>query len=158
MAQILEFAGNHPILILAAAVLIALIIVNELRTRLRGVTELAPAAAVAEINRGAFVLDARAPEPYAQGHIINARNAPLDTLASGLEALKKKHGDKTVITYCGNGASGARAAQLLRANGFGQVFNLRGGLAAWQRENLPVEKQGARVAGPRQPKRKRAEG
>jgi rhodanese-related sulfurtransferase len=156
MAQIVEFTGNHPILILAAVLLIALIIVNELRARLRGVTELTTAAAVAEINRGALVLDARAAEQYAEGHIINALNAPLDTLAGRLDTIRQQHAGRAVISYCGNGASGARAAQLLRANGFAPVFNLRGGLAAWQRDNLPVEKAGARGAGQRQPKRKRA--
>ncbi len=152
MAQILEFAGNHPFLILAAALLVVLIIVNELRLRMRGVTELSPSEAIGTINRGARVIDVRAPEQYDGGHIINAVNVPLDELEGRYDDLKKR--DKPIVTCCATGMTGARAARKLRAAGFEQVFNLRGGLGAWQRENLPVEKQGA--GKPRLPKRKRA--
>ncbi|MGH8721938.1 MAG: rhodanese-like domain-containing protein, partial [Burkholderiales bacterium] len=143
MAQILEFAGNHPFLILAAAALVVLIIVNELRLRVRGVTELSPGEAIGRINRDALVLDVRTPEQYDSGHIIHALNVPLDELPGRIEDLKKKHGGNPIVTCCATGITGARAARQLRAQGFGQVYNLRGGLDAWRRENLPVEKKGA---------------
>jgi rhodanese-related sulfurtransferase len=35
------------------------------------------------------------------------------------------------------------AVRTLRANGFTKVVNLRGGLGAWQQENLPLVRSGA---------------
>ena len=46
--------------------------------------------------------------------------------------------EKPVITYCETGMTGGAAARQLGRLGFKQAFNLRGGLAAWRQENLPL--------------------
>lgn len=136
MAQLLEFATNHPFLISALVALLVLVVVNELRIRSGG-SDVTPAGAVTLINAGALVLDVRDAAQFDQGHILNARNLPLSDLDNGIEKLKKKS-DKILITCCDTGTAGGRAAASLRKNGFGQVVNLRGGLGAWRTDSLPL--------------------
>ena len=42
------------------------------------------------------------------------------------------------MLVCDNGSASGRLAQELRKKGSEQVFSLKGGLSAWQRDNLPV--------------------
>jgi thioredoxin 1 len=42
--------------------------------------------------------------------------------------------------YCERGGHAAAAIAKLRTLGFNQVFNLRGGVAAWRTDNLPLVK------------------
>lgn len=139
MAQLLEFAGNHPFLVSALVALTVLVVVNEMRLRAGG-ADVTPAEAVTLINDGAIVVDVRSPAQFAQGHVLNARNIPLSDIGGGSDALKKLSG-KTLITCCETGSAGARAASGLRRGGHGRVVNMRGGLAAWQRDSLPVSKE-----------------
>lgn len=41
---------------------------------------------------------------------------------------------------CRSGNRSLRAAVVLRKHGFEKVYSLAGGLGAWQRDNLPLEK------------------
>ena len=138
MNEFIEFAGNHPLLVAAAAVLTVLVIANEIRLRASGALQLAPGLAVQLINRGAVVLDVRAPEQFTQGHIVNSRNVP----QSDVEAWGKKTKTltkKAIIMVDDNGVQAARAAADLRKLEYTTVFSLAGGLAAWRTDNLPLE-------------------
>ncbi len=137
MAQLLEFAGNHPFLVGSLVLLIVLVIAYEVRLKAAG-PELGPADAVRLINRGATVLDIRPAAQFAEGHIVGARNLPLDRFGEQLESLAKKK-DRPVLVCCEMGNSGVKAAAALRQAGFSQVLNMKGGLMAWRRENLPLE-------------------
>jgi rhodanese-related sulfurtransferase len=136
MAQLFEFAGNHPFLVGSLVLIIVLVIVNEIRLKAAG-PELAPADAVRLINDGATVLDVRPAAQYADGHIVGARSVPLGELGGKLDGLTKKK-DRPVLVYCELGSQSAKAAATLRQAGFSQVLHLKGGLAAWQRDNLPL--------------------
>ena len=46
--------------------------------------------------------------------------------------------EKVVVVYDDTGSLGASAVRQLVAQGFTKAFNLRGGLAAWRTENLPL--------------------
>jgi rhodanese-related sulfurtransferase len=137
MEQLIEFAGNHPFLVGALVLLAVLVVVNEIRLRAAG-DQASPAEAVRLINDGATVLDVRGAGPYAAGHIVGARNIPALEVGNQLESLGKKK-DRPVLVYCDIGSQSAKVAAALRRAAFAQVYNLRGGLVAWQRENLPVE-------------------
>ncbi len=137
MERLIEFAGNHPYLVAAAVFMVVVVIVSEMRTRIQDFAAIAPHDAIRLMNQGALVLDVREGEPYAAGHIGEARHVPLKELAGSAESLKKFR-EKPVVTYCETGMSGGTAARELRKLGFSKVFNLRGGLSAWRHENLPV--------------------
>ena len=137
MDQLIEFAGNHPFLTTGTVVTAILVVMTEVRARTQGSIALAPQQAVQLINRGAVVLDTRSPELYEGGHILNARNVPLAELTATPDTAHKSK-EKLLLTYCDNGISGSRATAVLRRAGFQNAFNLKGGLAAWSRENLPT--------------------
>jgi rhodanese-related sulfurtransferase len=102
--------------------------------------EVGPAEAVNLINRrDAVVLDVRDAAEYKSGHITNARNVPeadLDARSKELDKVKAK----PIIVSCGRGNRSAAIAAKLRKLGFAEVVSLRGGLAAWQQANMPLEK------------------
>ncbi|MCX7960748.1 MAG: rhodanese-like domain-containing protein [Burkholderiales bacterium] len=92
------------------------------------------------INReDALVLDVRTPEEFARGHILGARNIPLDELERRAEDLAR-YKARPVIVACASGNRSLGAIATLRRLGFERVYNLAGGYAAWQQAGLPVEK------------------
>ena len=137
MQRLIEFTGNHPYLVLAAVFMLVVVIVSEIRARLQGIAAIAPQDAIRLMNQGALVLDVRGREPYAAGHIGEARHVPLKDLAGSVDSLKK-YKEKPIVAYCDTGNEASLAARELRRLGFLKAFNLRGGLAAWQQENLPI--------------------
>ncbi len=135
MDRLIEFSGNHPILVLGLLASFFLLVFTEIRRKRQGLTDLGPQEAVRLINNDAIIVDVRNPETYAKGHIVNARNIPLDQLDRDRLGAA---GDRPVLTVDDNGLTASRAAARLRAAGLENVFSLRGGLGAWQQESLPL--------------------
>ena len=98
--------------------------------------------AVRLVNDGALLVDVRGAAEFAAGHIAGARNLPGAAIADGAEQLARFK-EKAIIAYCDSGLTAGAAARHLKRLGFKQAFNLRGGLAAWRQENLPVVKGSA---------------
>jgi rhodanese-related sulfurtransferase len=82
------------------------------------------------------VLDVRQPGEWRHGHIRGSRNVPLMHVKSQLATLPK---DKAIVTVCASGHRSAVAARTLQRSGH-QVENLKGGMHAWSRAALPVER------------------
>lgn len=135
MHDIAEFVSRHPFLVIAAAMLLVMIVVHEFRLLTRRWREIEPAELVRAVNAGATLLDLRDAGAYRAGHIAGARNLTLAELDGALGAQDRS---RTVIVCCATGGTASRAAGQLAAQGFTDVANLRGGLAAWQAENLPL--------------------
>jgi rhodanese-related sulfurtransferase len=92
------------------------------------------------LNQGkSVVLDIRSPEDFAAGHIRDARHIPLKELKSRISELDKFK-SKSVIVVCSSGNQSSRAASVLKSAGFGEVYSLDGGLAAWRAQGLPTAK------------------
>ena len=139
MQRLLEFIAHHPFLVAAAVLAAIVVLVYELRARVRAFAALSATQAVRLMNQGALVIDLRSKDLFDAGHIVDARNVPAAEIESQADALKKWR-DKSVITYCDTGANGAGAARTLTKLGFTKVFNLHGGLNAWVKDNLPLTK------------------
>jgi rhodanese-related sulfurtransferase len=137
MQRLLEYTAHHQALSLLAIAALIAVLVYELRERAQRMGAVSPQDAVRLMNQGAALLDLRASEEYAAGHIRGARNVPLARLAEGLESLKR-YKDKPLIVYCERGGTAAAAMRQLAQQGFARVVNLRGGLSAWRAEQLPV--------------------
>jgi rhodanese-related sulfurtransferase len=137
MPHLSEYVVHHwPYVALLVAMLVVLA-VSEFRHATRAHGAISPGEAVRLLNAGALALDLRTPDEYKAGHIANARHVPGTAIADGAENLMKWK-EKPVITYCETGMTGGAAARQLGRLGFKQAFNLRGGLAAWRQENLPL--------------------
>jgi rhodanese-related sulfurtransferase len=139
MERLIEYTGHHTLLA-AAAVLTALIVIAyELRARAQGVAAASPQDVIRLMNQNALVLDIRPQAAFAAGHVTGARHMPSDQIVKAGETLKKQK-DKPIVVYCDSGPLAASAVRQLVAQGFTRVFSLRGGLAAWRTDNLPVAK------------------
>ncbi len=77
---------------------------------------------------GYQLLDVRQPGEYEQGHLPGALLIPLKELPARLEELQK---EKPVIVYCAVGGRSKAAAQLLSGKDFAEIYNLSGGIKAW---------------------------
>jgi rhodanese-related sulfurtransferase len=93
------------------------------------------------INRGrsTAVIDVRNADEFAAGHLRDAKNIPLADLPKRIGELDKSK-VKTVIVVCQTGARAGKAAGLLKAAGFDDIYSLEGGIAAWTAAGLPVTK------------------
>ena len=80
----------------------------------------------------AFVLlDVRQPEEYEAEHLPGAKLIPLSDLGARLSELDP---EKPAIVYCAIGGRSRVASQVLAGKGFKEVFNLSGGIKAWNSE------------------------
>jgi rhodanese-related sulfurtransferase len=141
MEQFIEFIGNHYILSAAWIALFIMVIYSFIGARLRGYKNANPAIATQLINReDAVVVDVREDNEYAGGHIINSVHVPLSYLKDRLKELEK-YKSKPVIVGCKTGQRSGQACAMLKKEGFEQVYNLSGGVTAWQADNLPLTKK-----------------
>lgn len=139
MSQLLEFAGNHPLLIAGIFASWLAVMFYEMRLKSQGFSHVSAVDAVRLMNQGAVVLDVRKPEEFATGHIVNSKNVAKDTLDADAKLLNK-YRNKVVLTVCDNGLNANRAANALRKAGIEQAFSIRGGIAGWRKENMPIER------------------
>jgi rhodanese-related sulfurtransferase len=138
LQQLIEFIGNHWVLFVALAAILALLIHNIF---VSGKGSVDPAGATELINhKDALVVDVRPVADFAQGHIINARNIPMNGFKKQIATLQKFK-DRPILLTCRSGSQSAMACQHLRKEGFSDVHNLRGGVMAWQSANLPLSKK-----------------
>lgn len=138
MDQLIEFFGNHVGLFAALAVVVVLIVANEVHGALTGGKRLSVPEAVRLINdRDPIILDVRTPADFRKGHLLHAQNAPLMKLDEHVGTLGRDR-NRPVLVYCAMGGSSVSAAERLRKQGFAEVYPLRGGLNAWLGANLPV--------------------
>ena len=139
MDRLLEYISHHPWYASGAAIAALLVIAYELRTRNENIAAVSPQDAVRLMNQGALVIDLRPSEAFAAGHVAGARQMSGEQILKAGDTLKKQK-EKVVVVYDDTGSLGASAARQLAAQGFTKAFNLRGGIAAWRAENLPLSK------------------
>jgi len=79
-----------------------------------------------------LVIDVRTPEEYTGelGHIEGSRLMPLQSLADSLGILAD-YRDDDIILVCRSGNRSRTAGQMLVNAGFEKVYNLEGGMKAW---------------------------
>lgn len=141
LARLIEFVGNHPILFLAFFGTLGLLIGSEVSRRLSGTRSVGPLEATQLSNRqDALFLDIRDEGEYQAGHIPESVHIPLKQLRDRVAELEK-HKNRPVIAYCRSGGRSGSAGGILRKNGFETVYNLGGGIMAWQKANLPLSKK-----------------
>ena len=108
--------------------------------RLRGIKEVDSIPALQLINhKNALVLDVRENDEYKSGHVLNAIHIPLGKLKGRIGELLK-YQDRPIVVVCRSGNRSATACAILGKQGFAQAHNLAGGVVAWQKANLPLEK------------------
>ncbi len=85
------------------------------------------------------LIDVRTPEEFAEGYISNAKNINYRSpdFKSQIISLDKS---KPVLVYCKSGGRSAKSAAIFQENGFGKVYDLKGGITAWMKAGQPIGK------------------
>ncbi len=136
----MQFIQNNIWLVLIAVVSGFMLLWSFVGNRLRGIREADCAAALQLINhKDAAVLDVREPDEVKSGRLLNAKHIPLGKLRERIGELERFR-DKPLIVVCRSGNRSATACALLGKEGFAQVYNLTGGIMAWQKAGLPIER------------------
>ena len=141
MDQLISFTSNNTILVIAIIIVSLMLIHSLVGEKLRGYSSISPAESTQMINRDdALMLDVRESNEYSEGHIINSLHIPLSNLKNRMNDLDK-YKAKKIIVACRSGHRSSQACANLKKEGFEQVFNLRGGVMAWESANLPLIKK-----------------
>jgi rhodanese-related sulfurtransferase len=135
-----QFASNNILPIFIAVFSGIMLLWSLFGNRFRGIKEVDIAAALQLINhKNASVLDVREQSEYDTGHVLNSKLIPLGKLKERMGELEK-YKDQPILVVCRSGNRSGTACFLLGKQGFAQAYNLAGGVQAWQKSNLPLEK------------------
>ena len=88
------------------------------------------------------VIDVRTPVEFAEVHVPQARNFPLDELKPSSLQLQK---DQPIYLLCRSGQRATKAADKFTKDGFAQPVVVEGGTLAWIEANLPVTRGQTKV-------------
>lgn len=136
----LEFLTENWFLVAAAVAVLAMLGMTYATQMIYKIKTVNAAQAIGLINRDdAVVVDVCEPKEFQTGHVPNAINMPLTKLSSNIGALSK-YKDKPIVVACRSGNRSMKGAIALKKGGFDNVYTLSGGLAGWQKDNLPIER------------------
>lgn len=85
------------------------------------------------VKEGAFLVDVRSPDEFAEGNVKGSTNIPLDQIAVNLDKFK---GKENIVVFCRSGNRSGQAKSILEQNGFTNVTN--GG--TWEDVNTILKK------------------
>ena len=96
--------------------------------------ELAPDAwaELQEQTLESVILDVRTEEEFESGYIKGALNMDIRGGADFLASIESLDKSKSYFVYCRSGARSGQACQLMSQMGFSAVYNLDGGVLAWE--------------------------
>ena len=79
----------------------------------------------------------RRPTCPARGHTAGARSIPAGQINDRLAEIDR---ERTTVLVCNVGELSGMVVDVLREAGYGHVYNLAGGIAAWQNHSLPLQR------------------
>ncbi|MBL7877593.1 MAG: rhodanese-like domain-containing protein [Cyclobacteriaceae bacterium] len=85
------------------------------------------------------LVDVRTSIEFNQGHLKNAVLIDFNS-ADFKSRLSKLDKTKPVFVYCAVGGRSNAAVSILSETGFKEIYDLQGGISAWQRANKPITK------------------
>ncbi len=136
----MQFVSNNILPIFMALFSGAMLFWSIFGNRIRGIKEVDCPAALQLINhKNALVLDVREDAEYQLGHILNSMLVPLGKLDERVGELEK-HKEQPIVVVCRTSNRSTSACRWLVTHGFTQAYILAGGMTAWQKANLPLEK------------------
>lgn len=136
----MDFVLNNIWLILLAAMSGFMLVGGGLFGRLSGIKQVGPQEAVMLFNHeDALLVDVREQSEWVDGHIARAKHIPLGQLKNRAKELEKYKG-KPIVAVCRTGNRSGTACGQLKKAGFENVYNLAGGMVAWEQAGFPKEK------------------
>lgn len=136
-----HFVVKHWELWTLLGIILILLLIEEQKAQSSAWGAVSTQQAVNLINHEhALVIDIRDQASFDTGHILNATNIPADQLQDHYKDLEK-HKDKPIILTCDSGHSCVSAAGKLQKAGFAKASLLKGGIAQWRKDSLPIVKK-----------------
>lgn len=136
----MQFLANNAMPIAVALMSGAMLLWSFFGNRVRGIRAVDCAGALQLINhKNARVLDVREDSEYKSGHVLNAIHIPVGKLNERIGELEK-YKSQPLVVICRSGNRSSSACVALAKQGFDQAYNLEGGVTAWQKAKLPLEK------------------
>lgn len=88
-----------------------------------------------------ILIDVRESSEYREAHIAQAISIPLSTLSVSINELDVLQKEKKIVMQCRVGIRSMMGCRLLKDQGFERdLWNLEGGIQAWQEKGLAVTK------------------
>jgi rhodanese-related sulfurtransferase len=141
MEQIIEFAGNHGMLVAGFGGIILLLIWTEISRHTRGYAELTPLQAVQKINQGkTSIVDISTAADFSNGHLAGAKHIALSRFSQqdpDIEKIKSR----PILVVCKNGQTAHQAAAKLVKLGATEVAVLKGGTTQWKADQYPLARK-----------------
>jgi len=136
--QLIEFAGNHAMLVAAFVAVVLMLLWTEISRRNRGYVELTTAQAVQKINQGKVsIVDISNSADFARGHLSDSTHIALSRFNKPDPELEKMK-DGPVLVVCKNGQTAHQAAAKMVKLGAGDVAVLKGGVTQWKADSYPL--------------------
>ncbi|MDP2686050.1 MAG: rhodanese-like domain-containing protein [Aequorivita sp.] len=86
-------------------------------------------------NKDIQLVDARTAAEFEEGHLQDALN--IDVLETDfITKAEKLDLEKPIYVYCRSGKRSAKAALILKAAGFKEIYDMQGGYLLWESEGL----------------------
>ena len=138
MEQLIEFAGNHALLVAGFVGVVLLLIWTEISRHTRGYAELTPLQAVQKINQGqTSIIDISAAAEFTKGHLANAKHIALSRFSKSDPEIEKLT-STPILVVCKNGQTAHQAAAKLVKLGAPDVAVLKGGTTQWAADQYPL--------------------
>ncbi|MCX2679746.1 MBL fold metallo-hydrolase [Galbibacter sp. EGI 63066] len=87
-----------------------------------------------QYDKDAAILDVRKPDEFASEHLETATNFPLDFINENMDQVEK---DKKYFVHCAGGYRSVIAASILKARGFENLVDIKGGYGALKQTQIP---------------------
>ena len=84
-----------------------------------------------ETENELFILDVRTKDEFDAGHIDDAVQIPVDELGTRIDEIIE-YKENPVLVYCRSGRRSRDAAEILKENGFTNIYNLSDGFMRWK--------------------------
>lgn len=88
-------------------------------------------------NSDIMLIDVRTRSEYDSGHLLGAKNIPLDQLDNRLGKLPR---NKDIIVYCQTGGRSIRAVRKLEVAGITRLYHMHDGLRGWEMAGFSIRK------------------
>lgn len=94
------------------------------------------AKSLIETRKDLALVDVRSPQELYEGAIPGSQLIPFTDLAQGRTTLPT---GKPILLICAVGGRSYAVGQYFSGKGYGEIYNLSGGISAWKAAGLPLQ-------------------
>ena len=95
----------------------------------------AQAQSLIDQRKDLLIIDVRTPQELREGKLNNSVLVPFWSVMKGQHQIPK---NRPLLVVCAVGGRSYGAMQILARQGYAEIYNLKGGISAWKKANLPL--------------------